>query len=112
MGSYFVNLDVVDSSVPATKASQPASLNVATSNSENGNGNGNNSSNGNNSLGSLIPSGFLAIALIIVLALIGAIIAIAAGVVALAVLVPRRLRQLNETLAKCGLPPQEPKPPT
>jgi hypothetical protein len=43
---------------------------------------------------------------------LGCIVAIAVGVVALAVLVPRRLRQLNETLARTGLPPKEPKPPT
>jgi hypothetical protein len=110
-GSYLVHLDVVDSSTPVSRASQSASLNVANGNNGNGNGdgNGNNSNSGNNSLGSLIPSGFLTIGLILVLVFMGALIAIAVGVVALAVLVPRRLRQLNETLAKSGMPP---KPPT
>jgi hypothetical protein len=96
----------------AARASQPASLNVANGNGGNGNGSGNNSNSGNNSLGSLIPSGFLTIGLILVLVYMGAIIAIAVGVVALAVLVPRRLRQLSETLANAGLPPKESKPPT
>jgi hypothetical protein len=111
-GSYTVHLDVVDSSTPATKASQTATLNVESGSNGNGNGNGNNSNNGNNSLSSLIPSSFLTIGLILVVVFMGAIVAIAAGVVALAVLVPRRLRQLNENLAKAGLPPKEPKPPT
>ncbi|MGP8072677.1 MAG: hypothetical protein ACLPZM_06065 [Thermoplasmata archaeon] len=52
------------------------------------------------------------IGIILVLVFMGTMVAIAAGVVAIAVLVPRRLRQLNETLAKTGLPPKEPKPPT
>jgi len=79
-----------------------------------GNGNGNNSNNGGNgntSLSSLLPGGFLEIGIILVLVFMGAVVAIAAGVVTMAVLVPRRLRQLNETLAKSGLPPKEPKPP-
>jgi len=109
-GSYSVHLDVVDSSVPPSKATEQGGLDV--NSGSNGNGNGsNNGGGGNNSLGSLIPSGFLTIGIILVVALMGAIIAIAAGVVALAVLVPRRLRQLNETLAKSGLPPKDPKPP-
>ncbi|MGA8303872.1 MAG: hypothetical protein WA691_10265 [Thermoplasmata archaeon] len=111
-GSYSIQLEVVDSSTPATKASQTATLNVESGSNGSGNGNGNNSNNGNNSLSSLIPSGFLTIGLILVIVFMGAIIAIAAGVVALAVLVPRRLRQLNESLAKGGLPPKESKPPT
>ncbi|MGA8663543.1 MAG: hypothetical protein WB809_00510 [Thermoplasmata archaeon] len=111
-GSYLVHLDVVDSSATVTKASQTASLNVQTGGNGNGNGNNsNNGGNGNTSLSSLLPGGFLEIGIILVLVFMGAIVAIAAGVVAMAVLVPRRLRQLNETLAKSGLPPKEPKPP-
>jgi len=112
-GSYLVHLDVVDSSVPVSKASQSASMNVRSSGNGNGNGNNsNNGGNGNTSLSSLLPGGFLEIGIILVLVFMGAVVAIAAGVVAIAVLVPRRLRQLNETLAKSGLPPKEPKPPT
>ncbi len=111
-GSYNIHLDVTDSSVPVSKASSGASLNVQSSGNGNGNGNGNNSNSGNNSLSSLFPSSFLEIGIILVLVFMGTMVAIAAGVVAIAVLVPRRLRQLNETLAKTGLPPKEPKPPT
>jgi hypothetical protein len=95
-----------------TRAPQSASLNVTNGNGGNGNGSGNNSNSGNNSLGSLIPSGFLTVGLILVLVFMGAIIATAVGMVALAVRVPRRLRQLSETLGNSGLPPKEPKPPT
>jgi len=109
-GSFLVHLDVVDSSVPVSKASQTASMNVRSSGNGNGN-NSNNGGNGNTSLSSLLPGGFLEIGIILVLVFMGAVVAIAAGVVAMAVLVPRRLRQLNETLAKSGLPPKEPKPP-
>jgi hypothetical protein len=107
-GSYQVHLDVVDSSVPATKASQFASLNV----NSNNNGNNNSNNGGNTSLSSLLPGGFLTFGIILLVVFLGAVVAIAAGVVALAILVPKRLRQLNETLAKSGLPPKEPKPPT
>ncbi|MCI4343159.1 MAG: hypothetical protein L3J92_03465 [Thermoplasmata archaeon] len=115
-GTYTVHLAVVDSSVPSSSASGMTGLTVMSNGNGNHNGSGNgsgsnNGGGGNTSLGSLIPSGFLEIGLIVALVVIGSVVAIAAGVIAMAVLVPRRLRQLNETLAKSGLPPKEPKPP-
>lgn len=115
-GTYTVHLAGVDSSVPSSTASGTTGLTVMSNGNGNHNGSGNgsgsnNGGDGNTSLGSLIPSGFLEVGLIVALVFIGSVVAIAAGVVAMAVLVPRRLRQLNETLAKSGLPPKEPKPP-
>jgi len=43
---------------------------------------------------------------------IGAIVALAAGVIVMAVLLSRRLRQLNETMSRSNPPPSEEKPPT
>jgi hypothetical protein len=114
-GGYSIHLDVVDSSVPSTRASAVADLAVVSSNSGNNGGNnsnGNNNGNGSGGGGSLaLPSGLEELVLIIGLVFVGAMIAIAAGTIATAAIVSRRLRQINETLAKMNLPPKEPKPP-
>jgi hypothetical protein len=111
-GSFSVNLDVVDSSTPAFRASNVADLNVASNNNGNNNNNNNGNGNGSGSGGGLtLPTGLESLVLVIGLVFLGTMIAIAAGTIATAAVVSRRLRQINETLAKLSLPPREPKPP-
>ena len=112
-GTYTAHLDVLDSATPRNSASGSATLTV-TSNNNNNNGNGsNNNNNGSGGNGSFsLPGGLLQIALFGGIAFLGALVAIAAGTIATAVMVSRRLRQVNETLQKLVPPPEKPKPPT
>ena len=102
-GTYNVHMDALDSSAPPNKASQTTTLIV-----NNNNGNGNNGSNGggNNGGGSnnsfQLPSTLLTMLMLFGIVFLGAIVALAAGVIATAVLVTRRLRQLTETMAKAN----------
>jgi hypothetical protein len=119
-GVFTAHLDVLDSASPPSKVSMTATLTVTSNgnNNNNNNGSGNNSNNNNNNGngsggGSFsLPSGLLSIALIGGIAFLGALVAIAAGTIATAVVVSRRLRQLNETLQKLIPSTDKPKPPT
>jgi hypothetical protein len=112
-GVYTAHLDVVDSASPASKASSAATLTVTSNGNNNGNGSNNNSNNGGGGNGSFsFPSGLFTIALLGGVAFLGALVAIAAGTIATAAMVSRRLRQLNETLQKLVPPTEKPKPPT
>jgi hypothetical protein len=112
-GTFTAHLDVVDSASPPSRASATATLSV-TSNGNNNNGNGsNNNNNGGGGNGSFsFPSGLFTIALFGGIAFLGALVAIAAGTIATAVMVSRRLRAVNETLQKLIPPPQKPGPPS
>jgi len=74
---------------------------------DNGNGSNNNSGNGSFQL----PGGLVTLALIGGLVFVVLFALIAGGVVALAVVTSRRLREINETLAKLSAPPKGPTPP-
>jgi hypothetical protein len=108
-GNYNVHLDIVDSSSPPARASGSAPLTV------NGNGNGNggsNSSSKSNGSGLFnFPSGLFGLLTIFVFVFLGAIVALAVGVIAMAVSPSRRLRQLNDTLAAQPKPPVRGGPP-
>jgi hypothetical protein len=112
-GTYSVHLDVLDSSSPPNRTSQTASLTVNGNpgGSTGGTGNGNGSKSGSGINGSLLPSGVFAFVLLFGFIFLGALIAIAAGTIATAVLVSRRLRQINETLTKTQRETTETKPP-
>lgn len=110
-GNYNVQLTVLDSSSPAYKASRSATLTVNANSNGNG-GSGTNSGNGSGSNGLNLPSGFLSLIMVFAIVLLAALVATAAGSIATAVAVSRRLRQLNETLQKMQPPPSGPKPPT
>lgn len=69
----------------------------------------NNNSGGNGSFS--LPSGLVTLALVGGLVFVILLVLIAAGVLALAVLTSRRLRQINETLAQLSAPPKGPTPP-
>lgn len=112
-GNYEVQLAVLDSSTPRTHATANASLSV-TSNSGNNNGNNNSGSGNGNSKGNgslSLPSGLLQLGIIFGAVFLVSMLLIAAGTIATAVLVSRRLRQINETLAKANRAPKDPKPP-
>ena len=119
-GSYSVHLDALDSASPPDKATQTAPLTVTSNSNGNGNGNGNGnsgsngsngSSSGNNNGGFSIPSSLITMLMLFGIVLLGSIVALAAGVIAVAVLVSRRLRQLTETMAKANNPSSPAKPP-
>ena len=110
-GTYNVHLDAYDTT--GTKQTATATLTVQSGgNSGNGNGNG----SGTNPLAGLdtvLPTLF-----IFAFVFLGALVALAAGVVAMAVLVSRRLRQLTEAMKGDRDGPKSPedvsdaKPPT
>ncbi|MCI4318784.1 MAG: hypothetical protein L3K23_01455 [Thermoplasmata archaeon] len=106
-GSFNIHLDVADSSSPAGHTSASTTLTV-TSNSGNGNGNGNNGGSGNGSSGFSFPSGLFQVALLLSIAFIGSMVALAAGMIATAVILSRRLRQLKEALERTGQLPSTP----
>lgn len=106
-GSYNVHLDVSDSASPATHDSRSTGLTVNPG-SSNGGGGGNNS--GGNSSGFSLPSGLFQTAILLGGVVLVSLVLIAAGTIATAVVLSRRLRQINETLARLK-PPEPPKPP-
>jgi hypothetical protein len=93
-GNYNVHLDVVDSSIPSNHQTRTATLTV------NSNSSGNNGGNGSGSGGFSLPSGLFTTLILFGVVFLSAIVALAAGVIASAVMVSRRLRQLNETLGQ------------
>ena len=103
-GTYSVHVDVVDSA--GTRGSASATLTVNTS-GNGGNGNG----NGTGSGGFSLPTDLITMLTLFGALFVGAIVALAAGVIVMTVLMSRRLRQLNETLAKANQPSTEEKPP-
>jgi hypothetical protein len=113
-GSYMVQLAVLDSSTPRSHANANASLSVTSNSGNNNNGNNNSGSNSGNSKGNgslSLPSGLLQLGIIFGAVFLVSMLLIAAGTIATAVLVSRRLRQINETLAKANAPSKDPKPP-
>ena len=108
-GTYNVHLDAVDNT--GTKESATATLTV-----QSGGGGGSGSGNGTNplsGLNDLLPT-FFAFAFIF----LGSLVALAVGVIAMALLVSRRLRQLTEAMKGGRAGPKSPddapeeKPPT
>ena len=106
-GSFNVHLDVVDSSTPVGRASAQTQLTVNPSSSGGSGSSGNNTGNGS---GLNLPAGLFQVALLFGIVVLASIVAIAAGTIAIAISVSRRLRQINETLAKMQ-PPEVPKTP-
>lgn len=112
-GSYSISLAVLDSSSPRQTASATGFLTVNSNGGTGGNGNngGSGNNNGNGSNGFSLPSGLLQVGLIVAIVFLASMVALAAGMIATAAMLSRRLRQLNETMAKANLPPKEPKSP-
>ena len=106
-GTYNVHLDVTDNVGNRGSASATLTVNSGSGNGGNGNGNGTGSSGGFS-----LPPELMSMMLLFGAVFIGAIVALAAGVIVMAVLLSRRLRQLNETMSRSSPPPGEEKPPT
>ncbi|HKS59703.1 MAG TPA: hypothetical protein VJS68_02870 [Thermoplasmata archaeon] len=104
-GTFNVHLDIVDSSAPVMRASSTTTLTVNSNSSGTGNGNGNNSGNPFS-----FPSGLLTLVTIFGAIFLGSLVALAAGVIATAVMVSRRLRQLTEAMKLQSAPPTGDKP--
>ncbi|HYK94066.1 MAG TPA: hypothetical protein VEY07_08530 [Thermoplasmata archaeon] len=111
-GSFNIHLDVTDSSSPVGHASRAVTLSVNSNSGNNNNGSGNNNGGGGSNGSFSLPSGLLQLVFIVAVVFLAAMVAMAAGMVATAVAVSRRLRQINETLARSGTPPKDPKAPT
>jgi hypothetical protein len=119
-GSYSVHLDALDSAPPPDKASQTAPLTVTDNDNGNGNGGssgnsgsngGNGSSGGGSNGGFQIPSTLVTMLMLFGIVFLASIVALAAGMIAVAVLVSRRLRQLTETMAKVNSQSSATRPP-
>jgi hypothetical protein len=105
---------------PPDKTSQTTTLTVTDGNNGIGNGgsSGNSGSNGSNGSsgggdngGFQIPSTLITMLMLFGIVFLASIVALAAGMIAVAVLVSRRLRQLTETMAKVNTQPSVAKPP-
>ncbi|MCI4349556.1 MAG: hypothetical protein L3J93_05000 [Thermoplasmata archaeon] len=113
-GSFTVQLGVVDSnSTVQHHGSAMASLTVNSNGGNNNGGSGSKSGNNSNGSFNLLNGlgGVFSILILFAAVFLGALIAIAAGTIATAAVVSRRLRQINETL-KQTIPPTQTKPPT
>lgn len=106
-GSFSVHLDVSDSSVPTSRAFQSSPLTVTPG----GGGNNNNNGSGNGTGGFSLPSGLLPALLLFGLFGIVTVVIIAGSLLAMAILIPRRIRQLTAAIERQT--PKEPaaKPP-
>jgi len=113
-GTYNVHVDAVDSS--GFMASTASTLTVNTGSggctSNCGGTNGSNSGNGSGSGGFSLPEGLVTTLFTFALVFFAGLFALAAGVIAMAVLISRRLRQLTEAMKPREPAPPESKPPT
>ena len=108
-GSYNVHLDAIDSS--GYKASTSNTLTVSTG----GGGctsNCGGSGSGNSTGGFAIPDSLVATMFMFVMIFFAGLFALAGGVIAMAVLISRRLRQLTEAMKPPEQAPPESKPPS
>ena len=108
-GSYNVHLDAIDSS--GYKASTSDTLTVSTG----GGGctsNCGGSGSGNSTGGFAIPDSLVATMFMFVMIFFAGLFALAGGVIAMAVLISRRLRQLTEAMKPPEQAPPESKPPS
>lgn len=109
-GTFGANLDVADSA--GNHGSTSASLNV-----QSGGSGGNNSGNGTGGIDLSALQNLLPIVMITGIVFLGSVVAIAASFVAMAILVPRRLKQLrnaiqvNPPAPATAVKPQEAEPP-
>ncbi len=113
-GTYNVHIDAFDSS--GTKGSTASTLTVNTGSggctTNCGGNNGSNSGNGSGSGGFSLPEGLVTTLFTFALVFFAGLFALAAGVIAMAVLISRRLRQLTEAMKPREPAPPESKPPT
>ena len=112
-GTYTVHVDAFDSS--RTQGSTASTLTVNTGSggcTTNCGGNGSSSGNGSGSGGFTLPEGLVTTLFTFALVFFAGLFALAAGVIAMAVLISRRLRQLTEAMKPREPAPPESKPPT
>jgi len=110
-GSYNVHVDAIDSS--GYKTSTSNTLTVSTGNGGcTSNCGGSGSGNGSGSGGFAIPDSLVATMFMFVMIFFAGLFALAGGVIAMAVLISRRLRQLTEAMKPPEQAPPESKPPT
>jgi len=110
-GSYNVHIDSIDSS-----GSRSSTSNTLTVNTGNGgctsNCGGSGSGNGSGSGGFAIPDSLVATMFMFVMIFFAGLFALAGGVIAMAVLISRRLRQLTQAMKPPEQAPPELKPPS
>jgi len=113
-GTYNVHIDAFDSS--RTQGSTASTLTVNTGSggctTNCGGNNGSSSGNGSGSGGFSLPAGLVTTLFTFALVFFAGLFALAAGVIAMAVLISRRLRQLTEAMKPREPAPPESKPPT
>ena len=110
-GSYNVHVDAIDSS--GYKTSTANTLTVSTGNGGcTSNCGGSGSGNGSGSGGFAIPDSLVATMFMFVMIFFAGLFALAGGVIAMAVLISRRLRQLTQAMKPPEQAPPESKPPS
>ena len=112
-GTYNVHIDAIDSSGYKASASNTLTVNTGGGGcTSNCGGSGSGSGNGSGSGGFSLPPDLVSTLFLFSMIFLGAIIALAAGVIAMALLVSRRLRQLTEAMKPPEKAPPESKPPS
>jgi len=111
-GTYNVHVDAIDSS-----GSQGSTVSTLTVNTGSGGcttncGGNNGSGSGSGSGGFSLPEGLVTTLFTFALVFFAGLFALAGGVIAMAVLISRRLRQLTEAMKPPELAPPESKPPS
>jgi len=110
-GSYNVHIDAIDSS--GSRSSTSNTLTVSTGNGGcTSNCGGSGSGNGSGSGGFAIPDSLVATMFMFVMIFFAGLFALAGGVIAMAVLISRRLRQLTQAMKPPEQAPPESKPPS
>ncbi len=107
-GTYNIHLDAFDNATPMNRASYSYTFTVQSSGGGSGTGNG----SGTGTTGFSLPSELITTMITFAVIFFAGLFALAAGVIAMAVLISRRLRQLTEAMAPPAQAPEEPKKPS
>lgn len=105
-GPFNINVDVEDST--GAHASTQTTLTV---NSQSGGGGGGSGTGGNGTGGFSLPSDLVNMVFLVIVLFLVALFAMAAGIIAMAALVSRRLKQLTKAMQPPAAVPSQPRPP-
>ena len=113
-GTYNVHVDAIDSSGSQGSAASTLTVNTGSGGCTTncGGNNGSGSGSGNGSGGFSLPEGLVTTLFTFALVFFAGLFALAGGVIVMAVVISRRLRQLTEAMKPPELTPPESKPPS
>ncbi|HYS72607.1 MAG TPA: hypothetical protein VEO96_01300 [Thermoplasmata archaeon] len=113
-GTYNVHVDAIDTSGSQGSAASTLTVNTGSGGCTTncGGNNGSGSGSGNGTGGFSLPEGLVTTLFTFALVFFAGLFALAGGVIAMAVLISRRLRQLTEAMKPPEMAPPESKPPS